>query len=255
MNIKWLIFFVLSVAALFYIFVFNQWYMVSSTPTFVSVVIIFVGLSFYSSASEAAFSTAHTDTKIQKALAGDSEVIANKYNDFQNTINEVGLGNLDEKQKNLLKRIDRENIKLRKKIESLDESSRAIYVGTFASLSVFLNIALAACLPLALVSTMTEAKGIIVGIPYPYIFEESLRISWFSLDLSGQKTLVFFASAFPILVFGKVIPKEVGVLFNMLFAYRLNSLAQWLVFFFGFIPKAMSGPLALIRKLAAPHQG
>lgn len=254
MNIKWLIVFILGVSALFYIFVFGQWYMVSSTHMFVLIVITFVGLSFYSSASEAAFSTAHTDTRIQEALAGESEAIANRYNKFEEVINEFGLQNLNKEQKKRLRNIDRDNEKLRKKTDSLDQSSRAVYVGTFASLSVFLNIALAACLPLALSSAPMEVKSVVISIPYPYVSGESLRIAWIDLDLSGQKTLVFFASAFPILVFGKVIPKEVGVLFNKFFAYRLNSLAQWLVFLFGFIPKAMSGPLMLIRRLSQSYR-
>lgn len=254
MNIKWLIFFIFGVAALFYIFVFGQWYMVSSTQMFVWIVITFVGFSFYSSASEAAFSTANTDTEIQKALAGESEGIANRYNAFQEIINKFGLQNLDKEQKKCLRNIDRDNEKLKKKIESLDQSSRAVYVGTFASLSVFLNIALAACLPLALSSAPVEVTSVVISIPYPYVIEESLRITWIDVDVSGQKTLVFFASAFPILVFGKVIPKEVGVLFNMFFAYRLNASAQWLVFFLGFIPKAMSGPLILIRRLSQSYR-
>lgn len=254
MNLKWLIFFLIGVSALFYIFVFGQWYMVSSTQMFVLIVISFVGFSFYSSASEAAFSTAHTDTRIQEALAGEAEEIANRYNTFQEVINEIGLQNLNDSQKKCLRTIDRDNNRLRRKSASLDQSSRAVYVGTFASLSVFLNIALAACLPLALSSAPMEVKGVVMSIPYPYVFGESLRIAWVDLDLSGQKTLVFFASAFPILVFGKVIPKEVGILFNTFFAYRLNFLAQWLVFFFGFIPKAMSGPLILIRRFSQSYR-
>ncbi len=262
MNKLWFLLFVVVVAALCYYLVIEQWYLISSTRLFIVMVVMFVSLSFYCSASEAAFAKAHTDERIQASLDDEAANIAKRYSKTEDLIQSVGLEKLNREQKKNYKLTERDNKKLKHKRDSLDETSRAIYVGTFASLSVFLNIALAAILPLAMVASPDSIKPIIVHIPLPDASVAETKpgassggiqvyVQWLVVDLSGKKILVFLASALPILIFGKIIPKEVGSLFHYTFAYRLNRVARMLVKIFGFIPQAMSWPLGGLRILAA----
>ncbi|QFU07178.1 hypothetical protein PARPLA_00878 [Rhodobacteraceae bacterium THAF1] len=250
MKFFWLLLFTVVTCGVFYVFVHGQWYLVSSTKLFVALIVIFVGLSFFASASETAFSTAHTDVRIQEALREEFEGVAARYNDFEEVIRNVGLQNLDKHQKRKWMRVERDQRKLKRKEDSLGETSRAVYVGSFASLSVFLNIALAACLPFALVSDPGSVP-LMISTPYPVVGNASLSYEWLQLDIGGQQVLIFFASAFPILVLGKVVPKEIGAIFNMFFAYRMNPVARKVAFVMGPIPKAMSWPLELLRTATA----
>jgi CBS domain containing-hemolysin-like protein len=208
-----------------------------------------VVLSFFSSAIETAFSTAHTDRRIQQALEKEAGAIAERYNQFDEIVRSgVSIEQFDAGQKKSLAKLERDNRIFKRKRASLEEASRSVFVGTFASLSVFLNIALAASLPYALVKSPTVVKPIGFKVITSLTFTENgIGVVWSQLDMSGQKMLVFFASAFPILVFGKVLPKEIGALFNHFFAYRMNKVARGLVNVFGFIPKALKWPLEALR--------
>jgi len=256
MKKLWLITFVCLVSAMCYYLVFEQWYLVSSTGLFVVLVLVFVSLSFYCSASETAFATAHTDKRIQAKLSDETEEIAVRYSNFEEIIREQGLKNLSKGQWKIYERIEKDNNRLQLKSASLDETSRAIYVGSFASISVFLNVALAAFLPIAMVAQTVPLLPIELYVPHPIITTSEIKfdLALATFDISGRKTLVFLASAFPILILGKVVPKEVGALFNMFFAYRLNWLARPLVAIFWVFPATMSGPLKLLRWLAARNQ-
>ncbi len=241
------------IAYIFYIFVYQQWYLVSSTFGFVTLILVFVVFSFMSSAIETAFSTAHTDRNIQEALERDAAALAQRYDQLNDFVrNGSGIENFDREQRKLLGKLDRTNYRFKLKRESLEEASRSVYVGTFASLSVFLNIALAAALPYALVVSPSLIKPIGFNfISSLSLMEDGVKYTWSHIDLSGQKILVFFASSFPILVFGKVLPKEIGSLFNYTFAYRLNFIAIITVKVFGVIPRTLSWPLARLRNYVA----
>lgn len=250
MGRRWLLGFVAATGLIFYVFVYGQWYLVSSTWGFIGLVALFVSLSFFSSAIETAFSTAHIDRRIQEALERDAGAIAERYNVFDELVRSgTSIEQFDSVQRKLLDKLERDEKRFKRKRASLEEGSRSVYVGTFASLSVFLNIALAASLPYALVTSPTVLKSIGFNIVTSIQFTSG-GINWISsnVDVGGQKVLVFFASAFPILVFGKVLPKEIGALFNHFFAYRVNGVARGLVLVFGFIPKALKWPLAILRR-------
>lgn len=241
--------FILMTAFLFWLFVYQQWYLVSSGALFVTLIFAFVVLSFFSSAIETAFSTAHTDKSIQVALDRETASIGERYNVYDEMVRAgTSISNLDKTQRRELAKIEKDDRRLRRKRASLEESSRSIYVGTFATLSTFLNVALAAALPYALVNSTVPVTPI--GLDFVYWVSPTptgLNWVWGHLDLSGQKVLVFFASSFPILVFGKVLPKEIGALFNYYFAYKLNFVARAFVRVVGFIPAAFRWPLDWLR--------
>ena len=86
-NGKWhLGIFVIATALIFYLFVYNQWYLVASSAGFVTIVFIFVALSFFTSAIETAFSTAHTDKTIQVTLYKETSAIATRYVEFDELV-------------------------------------------------------------------------------------------------------------------------------------------------------------------------
>jgi ABC-type multidrug transport system fused ATPase/permease subunit len=242
-------FFVFGVLIVFYFFVFQQWHFVSSTAMFLLLVFVFVVLSFLSSAFETAFSTAHTDRRIQESIEDEVGKLALRYSQIDEVIRSgQSIEALSGSQRKELRRLDKMAKKLKRKRTSLEEESRAIYVGSFASLSVFLNIALAALLPFALQdSTIAESVISLNYISSLGFSGNAITYTWSSIELGGQKTLIFFASAFPILIFGKIVPKEIGIVFNHLFAFRFNRLARVIVAVVGFIPKGMSWPLNVLR--------
>lgn len=252
MRLFWLIVFVAATTIIFYVFVFQQWYLVASTGGFITLVLIFAVLSFFSSAIETAFSSAHTDKRIQEQLATDAEEIAKRYEKFDNLIREgTSLVQFSASQRRELKKLERADRRFKRKRASLEEASRSLYVGTFTSLSVFLNIALTAMLPYAMVSQPQQIDPIGFSfVKWFYATPEGIKFVWASIDASGQKVLIFCASAFPILVFGKIVPKEFGALFNYFFAYRLNWWARKAVIAIGIIPMGLQLPLSAIRKRA-----
>lgn len=250
MNKFWTLCLLFILGTVFYFFVFLQWYLVSSTWLFVLIVIFFVFMSFASSAFETAFSTASTDSRIQQAIATEAKIIAQRFNKFDRIVLEGrSIEQFDAAEKRELAQTQRAKRRLERKEGSLGEEERSLYVGTFASLSVFLNIALAASLPYAMATNVET----IAPIKFSFISwiegsQDGLKFVWKELDLSGNKTLVFFASAFPILIFGKILPKEVGIVFCHFFAYKLNAVARALVWLFGVIPLGMRWPIGLLRK-------
>lgn len=105
-------------------------------------------------------------------------------------------------------------------------------VGALSALSVLLNTALAAFLPLFLV------HGTPVG---------TLDLGVTSLD--RQKIMIFVATALPIIYFGKIVPKTVGSQYPVFFAYKLFFVGNWAFWIIGWMPRGLHWALLRMRLL------
>ena len=130
---------------------------------------------------------------------------------------------------------------------SISEEGRGVTVGSFAALSVFLNVAITAFLPFALKGCDPIDK---VGLFYPKIstFNGSnpIYITIGYLDLSGEKLFTFAIVAVPLLLFGKILPKEIGAIHYKFFSLKWNWFARQTIRIIGWLP---SGTLWLISIL------
>lgn len=218
--------------------------MIEHPQYFIWMIVIFIALSFLSSAMESAFSGASLSDSLGEVETDQKRKRASLYEPIDKIVQQSGtLASLNDDEKQQLKKAQKFDSALERKLKSWSKNERAIFVGTFASLSVFLNTALTAFLSYAFFKAYTTD-----AIPFYYPaetkWEDNKFIFIFSnIDLGGSKSLVFVASSLPILIFGKIIPKEVGARYDVFFAHHLNSVAIICVRIIGWLPSSLLWPI------------
>lgn len=225
---------VLFASALVWLFVWEQRELVASPKIFFSLIGILLLFSFWTSATEAAFAVVSS--------LGDPPALTAKIDAEVKTMNQLAADEQKtrESPEHLQKQL-RFVIKLRRRQRTLTTSSRDSYVGAFACASVFLNTALVAFIPAALVSNATTTTHL------KKILDSYLNPDWHAY-LSGNKWLTFVSTTFLLLIFGKIVPKMVGFAFPYLFTYRLGRLADIVHFLFGWIARGTKFPLTKLLK-------
>lgn len=92
-----------------------------------------------------------------------------------------------------------------------------------------------------LTTTLTGKVGITYLSPVPgdagaYIFD------WQYWDLTSGKIFVFVLVSLPLLMFGKIVPKEIGSRQYRFFAIKLNWVARQTVRLLGWLPAGSLWP-------------
>ena len=221
--------------------------LISNIYSFWTIFVILLIASFFSSAMEAALSVAskHPDIlqEVKSLLLDELEKRNSKLEEIKTDKSSI-LSGSHNKSLNKLKDTS-------KKFElmeySISEEGRGVTVGSFAALSVFLNVAITAFLPFALHGCSPIER---VGIFYPKIssFDTSkpIYLIFGYLDLSGEKIFTFAIVAIPLLLLGKILPKEIGAVHYKFFSLKCNWFARQTIRVLGWLP---SGTLWLISKL------
>ncbi len=248
-SILWTTVLCIVLGLLFYTFVFLQRPLISDIFGFLFIIITLVAFSFLVSAMEAAFSKAHLNSEIQQLIDHERNRHRTEYDQIYTYINENGHALMPPNLRKQFRDLQKKTDVIEEKEKSLQSHGRSLYIGSLASLSVFLNISIAILLPRTLISTPLTN---LVEIPIPILshtlnpFNISLSLQW--IDITGSKTLIFVCSTIPVLILGKIIPKEIGAHKDIFFAYKLNRLARGIVFVFGPITKGLVWPIGLFTK-------
>lgn len=114
-------------------------------------------------------------------------------------------------------------------------------VGTFATVSVLLNTALAVFMPLAL-QDATNADVVTLYIPNLSWDGQSLTPNFREIDLSGKFFFNFVIVSLPLLALGKIVPKQVGMKNYKFFAVRLNFIGRFFLLTIGWVSAGMLRP-------------
>lgn len=225
-----------------YVFIYKQVAIIESPIAFISLVVVLIIASFVSSAVEAAFSVASDKQDISEKVKEDLKSSAEKFSPLDAKIAKFGSAALSDAEQRQWNVYMKQNRKAQKIARSLDGTEKNVYVGSLATLSVFLNTSLAAFLPYTL-SSHSYQKLVVIPYPTLKIADSDLKIVWESFDATGEKTLVFIAASVPILILGKIIPKLLGIRHYYFFSYRCNFLGRVPRNVFGWITLAVKWPL------------
>jgi CBS domain containing-hemolysin-like protein len=127
------------------------------------------------------------------------------------------------------------------------------YVGALAALSVFLNAALASFLPFLMVSN-PQVELALPWIGSLFLNPEGESICNYGailcsqeIDISSQKLFVFVASSIPILVFGKILPKYVGLCYPHFYSIYFNSIARIANSCMGWVSRGVTAPVEFFQ--------
>ena len=224
------VFLVATTLALTYVFVYRQWHLVEDSFGFAILVIVLIGLAFLFSSVEAGFSVSNRDPSVSDALNPELAALAQQFAPLA----EKGAGGIDAltpKERRHRNRLERrsENLAEMRRILLGNSGRRIDIVGSLSALSVIVNTALAAFLPGFLASSTPFGLPLGAG------------------ELDGGKMLIFVGSALPIIYFGKIIPKTVGLKFPVRFAYRLYRVGNFSFFLIGWMPRGLNWLLKQIK--------
>ena len=221
----------LAVMFLSWIFIWQQRQFIERPGLFATLILLLLAFSFWSSATEAAYSVVATQPE-PEGLAAAIDAAARKLSEAAD----------ENKVKEHPEAVDnRPLLKLVQRRRSLKSVYRDRYVGAFASASVFANTALVAFIPAAMATnvTSTSLDSLLRDLGQPEL----------SQYVGGPKMLTFVASTFLLLLLGKVVPKMVGFRFPHFFTYSLGPAADAIQFLFGWIPRGAKYPLTgVLRK-------
>ncbi len=215
------------------LFVYWQRELVADWPVLATLLLVLLLFSFWTSATEAAYAIVYTigePPRLTQDLAEEAARLTAVARE-ERFIADPGL--LD----------NRKLVRLVALQSSLAAGSRDSYVGAFASASVFLNTALVAFLPVALVQNpqqRTTLRSFLAGLE-----GYGMRSEWHGY-LSGTKWLTFVATTLSLLVLGKIVPKMVGFAYPYLFTYKLAGPARLVHFLFGWIGRGARYPLTRV---------
>ena len=216
-----------------YVFIWMQASLIADLLLFWALICFLITTAFWASATEAAFSLAPTRGEILQAVSQEFLGFATKLEPIDQAIATSGSHMLSPQQEKtrgrLLRKIKRVTVKRR----ALDGTERDEYVGSLSAFSVFLNAGLTAFLPLSLVDAIAkeETTNILVLGAWDFTFPNS-------------KILVFVASALPVLLLGKMIPKMIGFRYPMFFAYRMFWFGRAVKFVLGWIALGVRWPIS-----------
>ena len=222
--------------------------MINNSYLFFGIIISLVFFSFISSACEAALSA----TKDQKEF---SDIYDQKIDNIVRIhllpFDEKGIRNLTAKEEKQLQKHKKKIRQLEKMKEMFDTNMVGYYIGALATLSVFLNLLVAITLPVAI----TNCIGLL-HIQYPLIMSNhdpliqvsTLTIERGEYDITSVGLLVFISSTIPVLLLGKIIPKDIGVRKSKFFLTQFRHLIWVTGNFLGWISKGTLWPVRLVVK-------
>lgn len=214
-------FLLLFTAGLAWFFVYRQWHIVTDALGFWFLVGGLVGLAFLFSAVEAGFSVSSKDGSVSEAINPDLAAIAGEWTKLSEKSGK-DIDALSHRERRRRNRLERRRTRLseRRRVLLMSGGRRIDTVGSLSALSVFANTALAAFLP-----TFVESTG---------------TLSALGLEFESSKALIFVASALPIIYFGKIIPKTIGLQFPAIFAYRLFPVGKASFYIIGWMPRGLN---------------
>jgi hypothetical protein len=222
-------------AVLVWLFVWWQRQLIADPALFWTLTGILLILSFWTSATEAAYTVVNT--------LGDPKSLTEKLDKAAQQITQAAADKAKfMEDPTLLSRPAKKLKRLNARRTTLSNDARDNFVGAFASASVFLNTALVAFIPAALIHGMqpeTDLKSML---------NKTVPPEWHPY-LSGEKWLTFAASTLLILIAGKIVPKIIGFNFPFIFAYRLGPLADVVYFLFGWVARGARYPLRGMLKV------
>jgi len=212
------------------VFVHQQWHLVSDPVGFWSLIVVLIALAFLFSSVEAGFSVSNRDQSVSIAINPELARLAEEWSSLAAKAGS-DIHKLTGKERRRRNRLEARSTHLakRRRILLADAGRRIDIVGSLSALSVIVNTALAAFLPTFLDET---GAGTLLGY-----------------DFEAAKTLIFVASALPIIYFGKIIPKTIGLSNPSWFAYRLYRVGEASFFIIGWMPRGLNWALAKIRPL------
>jgi ABC-type multidrug transport system fused ATPase/permease subunit len=247
-NSGWQFLFLIAVLTpLFYVIVWKQWALVASPAVFCLLIVVLILVAFFASAIEAAF-TVVTSSPAYKEIF---EEITEKQNQLAANLEPIdmkeslSLSSDEEKTRSkILSKSKRLGIKRR----ALNGEMRDEFVGALSAFSVFLNTGLAAFLPFTVVNSFASP---LINVPYPLVTvgNDGVLFSVSNYGFVAPKLLIFFASAIPVLILGKIIPKMVGFRYPRM-AYKFYWFGRGIHFALGWIAIGAKWPLLLqIKKV------
>jgi CBS domain containing-hemolysin-like protein len=226
---------------LFYVLVWRQWVLVTSPGVFCLLILVLILVAFFASAIEAAF-TVVTNSEAYKRIFAEITTKQNQLAAQLEPIDQKDSLSLSKDEEKTRSRILSESKRLGIKRRALNGEMRDEFVGALSAFSVFLNTGLAAFLPFTL---MTSSSSPLIHIPYPVstFGNEGLLVSISTYEFVAPKLLIFFSSAIPVLILGKIIPKMVGFR-NPYIAYKYYLFGRCIHIAFGWIAIGAKWPLS-----------
>lgn len=199
--------------------IWPQWGFVANWYAFVAIVLVLLGLSFLSSAIEAAIPLAKDDPETRDRIAKEKREIAQEEERLSQEKKDAKSRGLTRDLKAIVRKTRKQDNRLlysqEKWLVLSGNGIRELYIGSLAAFSVFSNAALVAFLPLALVD-IAEPGFIEIRVPTLSSAANALeaqggsKIESWSMDLSSRPVFVFLVVSFPILIFGKILPKTLA---------------------------------------------
>lgn len=242
---RWVCFFtvLLTLFVSFSVFVFGQFGYVINPVAFWIMTALFVGFSFWSSAMEAAFSTINS---AQNEFAKEALTkLLKHYEDLTALVQPVANGELiDTDVEKALEIKTRDGRRLKAKHRMASGVDRTEIVGAFASLSAILNLSLGIVLPFALIDQIPPT--LIVDLSLIHNAMAKVLVTPFvppTVDLTSQKALIFVATTLPILIFGKILPKTIGLVFAGWWISHFAGIARVVQVSLGWISLGATAPL------------
>jgi hypothetical protein len=216
-----------------YWFVYRESDLVESWLGFFGLAGVLVAVAFLFSAVEAAFSVANRDSAVSAAMVADLAKIEGEYAGLAAKATE-GIGALTRRERKRRNRLEKRSTRLQLIRRTLNSPGgrRIDIVGSLSALSVLINTALAAFLPLFLIDAAEIRPVELVG-----------------LSLDRQKVMTFVATALPIIYLGKIVPKTVGVRYPVQFAYRFFAVGNGAFYLIGWMPRGLHWLLIRLRLL------
>lgn len=215
--------------AVYYVWVLRAF--ISNYFHFFGLLLTLIILSFLTAATEAAFSRASRDESISQYFDRyEVDAIVRQSHANKLFMQKVADGKFSIFQRIRRFRIERKIQKNKVIKRSLDEENATRYVGALASLGVFLNSGIASFLPV----TMLKNPDVLYSLN---IFDYA------SFSLEKQIVFVFVSSSLPLLIFGKIVPKALGLSYPQFFGINFNFIARIANVSFGWMAKGVVAPL------------
>lgn len=224
------VFLLLVTSSLGYYLVYEQADIIQAKTSFFALSLVLISLAFIFSSVEAAFSVSNRHPAISEAINPDLMKMEEEWA----RIDEKSDGNIrnlsadDRRRRNSLEKKADKVAKVRQ-ILMENGGRRVDTVGALSAVSVLANTALAAFLPL-------------------FIDDDAKGSAWIgSLGLDQAKLLIFVASALPIIFFGKIVPKTIGLRYPAQFAYRFFAVGNAAYWTIGWMPRGLNWLVMRLR--------
>lgn len=210
--------FVLLIVIILYFYIVPLWSIVNSKLQFFALMSTLLFLAFIFSLTESAFSKIDSNnrmklisyfTDVRNEITDNLIELNKKIRDLETEGNNNNYNIEIEKNLKKHEKEIKKWTKYKRKINNIRkfilQSNNKRIVGSLATISVFLNAAVAVFLPW----TFKNENLLPVNLPFT------------SVDISSKEWFVFFISSIPILFIGKVLPKYLGLLFPIYLAVKL----------------------------------